>query len=181
MSVGLVASAQQQEPFATRGLFSASASIGPGFMVDHPLTNIYITGDADFFLEDHISLHGSASWFVGAQQDSTFLKENSRLSFGPVYHWMKGGLDLGLGFMPGVSLTQLEPAGEDGPAAPLKLLPNISLSGSATYYVWKYMHFFANVRYVHAQYAAAPMEPLSLDEFVVTAGLGWQFRMWKKS
>lgn len=180
ISACAVANAQQAEPFVARGLVSGAASIGPGFMVDHPLTNIYVTGDANYFLEDRISLQGSAAWYVGAQQDSTFLKENSRVSFGPVYHFTKGGLDVGLGFLPGVSLTQLEPTGQDLPATPLKLLPNVSLSGSVTYYVWKYMHFFANVRYVHAQYTSAAITPLPLDELVVTAGLGWQVRMRKK-
>ena len=70
--------------------------------------------------------------------------------------------------------------GAEATATPLKVLPNVSLTGGVTYCVWKYMHFFANARYVHAQYAAAPTGVLSLDELVVSAGLGWQLRLRKK-
>ena len=65
-------------------------------------------------------------------------------------------------------------------ATPLKVLPNVSLTGGVTYYVWKYMHFFANVRYVHAEYPAGPGGAVPLDELVVTACLGWQVRFWKR-
>ena len=182
VGLSLVASAQHTEPFAARGLVSGSASIAPGFMRNAPLTNTYLTGDLNYFLEDRISLCGSGAWFVGGQEQGTILKQNSRLSFGPVYHWTKGGLDVGLGLMPGVSLTQLDPmyGGAEATATPLKVLPNVSLTGGVTYYVWKYMHFFANARYAHAQYAAAPTGALSLDELVVSAGLGWQLRLRKK-
>lgn len=180
IALSSVVCAQINEPFATRGLVSAAASIGPGFMLDQPITNIYVTGDWNIFIEDRISLRGQGSWFIDAQQDSSLLKQNSQLSFGPFYHWAKGRLDISAGLMPGVSLTQLNVPMMSETAAPLKVLPNISVSGGATYYVWKYLHFFANVRYVHAEYTGATTGSLPLDEIIVTGGLGWQVRLFAR-
>lgn len=182
LALGLcIAGVAQEQPFAARGLYLSTASIGPGFMLNEPLTNIYVTGDARYFLEDRITLDGSLAWFVGSQQDSSMLLQNSRLSFGPAYHWAKGRMDLGLGFLPGVSFAQVDGEAPDAAALPLKALPHLSLNGSATYYVWKYMHFFANVRYVHAEYPTGPGGSVPLNELVVTAGLGWQVRFWKRA
>jgi hypothetical protein len=177
LALSTIAFAQTNAPFASRGLVSAAASIGPGLMLDRPTTNIYVTGDWNLFIEDRISLRGQGSWFIDAQQDSSLLKQNSQLSFGPFYHWVKGRSDLSAGLMPGISLTQLRTPVMSESMAPLKLLPNISISGGVTYYVWKYLHFFVNVRYIHAEYVGTATGSLPLDEVVVTAGLGWQVRL----
>ncbi|MBP6390422.1 MAG: hypothetical protein KA175_08230 [Flavobacteriales bacterium] len=179
VGMGLLVFAQRAEPFASRGLLTASASIGPGYMLHLPVANIYVTGDVHYFLDDHISLCGAAAWYVDAQEDDAPLKQNSRVSFGPHYHLTRGRADLALGFMPGVSLTQLEPTASETGRTPLKVLPNATFSGKATLYVWKYLHFFVNVGYSHAQYPNASEGPLALNEVLLTGGLGWQLRMFK--
>lgn len=172
-----LAAAQGTGAFASRGLFTASASIGPGFMLQQPRTNIYVAGDWNYFLEDRISLSGYGAWFIDQQQDNARLVQNSQLSFGPVYHWSRGRADIGLGFMPGVSFARLRSPGSAEDPAPTKAIPHVSLSGKATYYVWRYLHFFANVRYVHARFSGDPGGSYPLDEIIVTGGLGWQVRL----
>ena len=177
--VALPTFAQTQQPFAHRGLLSAAATIAPGWMLDQALTNIYVTGGFHLFLEDHVSLRGLAAWYIDEQQRSPLLDQNSRISFGPYYHFTFGRADVALGFEPGVSFAQLrEPAGSDlSGSTPVRVVPNTALGASCTYYVWKYLHFFVEAHYLRSRYAGSSAGTLDLDELQAMAGLGWQVKV----
>ncbi|MFT5779725.1 MAG: hypothetical protein ACI837_002684, partial [Crocinitomicaceae bacterium] len=41
-------------------------------------------------------------------------------------------------------------------------------------YVWKYFHFFANATYVRSKVSGVSFGPHQTDEFMFSAGLGFQ-------
>jgi hypothetical protein len=168
--------AQAEQPFPRAGLLKFTATICPALLIDAGTTNIHVGGGAEYFAEDRISFKGETFWFLDGQQKDAPLQQNSQLSFGPQFHHMTGRLDLSAGFAPGLSLSRPNTTAEVA-APPLKLLPNVSISGGVTFYVWDYMHFFLNARYVHARYTSMPAGPVALDELVLYGGLGWQFRL----
>lgn len=163
-------SAQEDGP--RKGLLLGSGAISPGFMVQRPMTNIYVSGHLEYFLEEAVSIRGRGAWYVDAQQEPALLRENSQLSFGPWFHTGKGRLDLHAGLEPGISFTSLTDA-----QRPLRVLPTLDAGAGVTWYVWDHFHFFAQVRYHRARYPGLPEGELPLDEVVVAGGLGFQFRV----
>jgi len=173
------AQSQSAGPFVQRGLLSADASLGPGVMLGHSLSNSYVTGGLELFLEDRVSFRGYAAWFIDREDEAAILSQNSRLSWGPYFHLVRQNVDLALGFEPGLSLTRLAIRSDTLDTPDPKVLPNMSISGSATLYVSRHFHFFANVRYVYARYPGTPTGPIGLDELVFTGGLGWQMQIFR--
>lgn len=176
----LVCPAQEQTPYIGGGLLRGSAAISPGFLLNAPVTNIYVNGKVEYFVEERISFRGEGFWYVDSQQDDSPIARNSQLAFGPFYHWVHGRLDLALGMEAGISLAQ--------PAIPviatydpdlLRVLPNVAACAGLTFAVWDYFHFFLDARYVHARYTGSNAGTIPLDEVIVSGGLGWQLRLKK--
>ncbi len=161
-----------QDDGTRKGLLLGSGGISPGFMMQRPLTNIYVSGHLEYFLEEAVSFRGRGAWYVDAQQEPALLRENSQISFGPWLHTGKGRLDLHAGLEPGISFTSLVDA-----RGRVHVLPTIDVGAGVTWYVWDYFHFFAQLRYHRARYPGLPDGALPLDELVVAGGLGFQFRV----
>lgn len=166
--------AQDEAPVAEPMLVRGSVAISPGFMTQRPLTNIYVVGKLEVFADERISWRGEGLWYIGNQQDSPLLEQNSQITFGPFVHFTHKRLDFALGIEPGVALTRpgmdstfLEPA-------PLRVIPNMALCGGLTFAVWDYFQFFIDARYTHANYTGPYSNLIPLDEVVLGAGLGWQ-------
>jgi hypothetical protein len=176
MGLGLPLMAQEGPPSVGSGLLRGAAAICPGFLLDGGTENLYINGRLEYFADDRVSFRGEGYRYIDSQQQPAPLVQNSQFAFGPFLHHVHGRLDLAAGFEAGLSLAQPALVSAQGLAdpAPLRAVPNASLCGSLAFNVWTYMHFFADVRYVHARYNGAPGGPIALDEVMVMAGLGFQ-------
>lgn len=173
--VGVASAAQ--EPMERAGLLLGSATIAPGLMVQHEITNIYLIGDLAYFVENDLSFRGRGTWYMDAQQDPALLAANSRISFGPWFHTGRGRLDLHAGFEPGVAFARPALPTIGLQEYPLRALPSIGAGAGITWYVWDYFHFFFNARYERIRYPGAPGGTLVLDESVLAGGLGLQFKV----
>ncbi|HMN05216.1 MAG TPA: hypothetical protein PKD45_05775 [Flavobacteriales bacterium] len=171
--------AQDTAYYRGAGLLRASGAISPGFMLDAPVTNIYVNGKLEYFVEDRISFRGEAFWYIDSQQATPLMEQNSQLAFGPFLHFGNGRADLATGFEAGLSLAK--PAHPEGQPVtdPLRAIPSISLCAGLTYTIWDYFHFFVDARYVHARYTGAYTGTIRLDEVILGGGLGWQLRLRK--
>ena len=181
--VALAAHAQEDVPVAEPLLVRGSIAISPGFMLQQPVTNIYLVGKLEVFADKKISLRGEGLWYLGNQQDAPLLKQNSQITFGPFVHFTHKRLDVALGIEPGVALTQPYMDSTYAEQAPLRAIPNMALCAGLTFAVWDYFQFFIDARYVHANYTGAYSSTIPLDEMIIGAGLGWQVpvkRLFKK-
>jgi hypothetical protein len=175
----LTAACMAQEPLPRKGLLLGSGAIAPGFMLQQPITNIYVVGRLEYFLEERVSIRGRAAWYVDAQQEYPLLAQNSQLSFGPYFHWGSHRLDVHVGLEPGISFTQPTPPMIGLGETPLRVLPTAALGAGVTWYVWDHFHFFLEARQHLASYQGMRGGPLALHELVLSGGLGFQLRAGK--
>ncbi|MFI5140977.1 MAG: hypothetical protein ACHQII_01360 [Bacteroidia bacterium] len=177
--------AQKDSAYRYPGMLKGTATITPGFMLNTNQTNIYINGDLEYFADDKISIRGDAFWMVGSQQKEALLQQNSSIFFGALYHVHKNRFDYFIGLQPGLSITKPNSTSmlvslNANADYNYKLLPNFSPVTGITFYVSDYFNFFLNVRYVYARYYGYQSSSLNLDEFRISAGLGFQIHTRKK-
>src|ERR1035437_8544222 len=182
--------AQNDSDFITAGLLKGTATISPAFMLNHPIENIYINGELEYFTESRISFRGDVYWFLNSQQKPALLNQNSFIVSGALYHFPKNNFDYFIGFQPGVSLVQPNVVYvHAGPGTlinwvdlpdPTKVCPTISAITGITYYVGDYFNFFLNVRYTKARYFGYYNGVLNLDQLIVSGGLGFNIRTKKQ-
>lgn len=176
-----IVKAQDNDPFVRKGLLKATATISPGFMLNRNITNIYVSGELEYFLENKISVRGDGLWYRDSQQDIPFLKQNSMVFFGALYHFSKNKHDVFIGIQPGAILSQPNVLDTSLVNYPAQINPGISIIAGYTFYVWDYCNFFLNARYLNTKYVGTSKGPIHLDEIILSAGLGFQLHTRKKS
>jgi len=182
--------AQDSNPFIAQGLLKGTATISPAFMLNHPIENIYINGELEYFTEKNISVRGDSYWFLSSQQKPSLLNQNSFIVAGALYHFPKKNFDYFIGFQPGVSLVQPYVVYvHAGPGTLInwvdipdqtKVCPTISAITGITYYVGDYFNFFLNVRYTKSRYFGYDSGELNLDQLILSGGLGFNIQTKKK-
>ncbi len=171
---------QETDNFVRKGLLKATATISPSFMINRNINNIYVSGELEYFLENKISVRGDGLWYRDSQQDIPFLKENSMIFFGALYHFSKKKHDVFIGIQPAAILSQPNMLDTSLVNYPVQINPGISIIAGYTFYVWDYCNFFLNARYLNHKYVGTSKGPVHLDEIILSAGLGFQLHTRKK-
>lgn len=168
-----------------RGVVRMSGSFSTGTMPKANLKNVYLTGDLEYYINSNISVRSESFLFLNSLDNPTSpLLQNHQLFSGASYHFRPDKpLDLYVGFQPGIAysqtaLTQLEPT--DPSMSEATLNPLISGMAGVNYFATKFFHLYINTRYVSGKHLSNAPEPLSLNEFRITFGLGLNFRAFKK-
>jgi len=169
-----------------KGLLRAQGTISPAWTFSNTNTNIYLQGDLEFFASRRVSIKGDIAYFINTQGGGN-LKQNHSLFFGAQYHFPYKRFDPYIGFHPGVSLIQVQRSNFsvndfDFPigTSKAKIAPTVSVSAGFNFYVWKYFHFLANVKYVHARHPTEWGTNFTLNEIRLAIGLGWNLNLLKK-
>ena len=163
----------QKEIYVRPGLLTATATISPSFMLNRPEVNYYISGYCQGRLDNHFSFRGETHYFVDGAEKVPYLNLSSRTYFGILGHLSKGNFDSHIGFMPGISVMQMN--GDFNTKGELRthVVPSYSANIGVTYYVWKVFNFFANFTYVNSNIRQARGMNGKSDEFMISAGLGF--------
>ena len=174
------------EDIIRKGLVRAQGTISPGWTLKDGNTNLYLQGDLEYFLQDKVSLKGDISYFLDTQGDG-YLKHNHNLFFGAQYHIPYKRLDAYVGLHPGIGLIQTRNenlTNAEGITEPqtsaMKVAPSVSVATGFNFYVWRHIHFMANVKYIHAKHTAEWGETYALDEIRISFGLGWNVNLLKR-
>lgn len=168
-------------------LVRSTLAIVPGYMFKDNLSNVYINGNVEYYLDNVISFRGDGNYMMGStgfSEDSIGLKNNHSLMLGPVFHFQtKGHFDPYVIAQPGLAYTssyrQTYVGGfidEDS-----KIIVNykerISPVGTVglgfNYYFQRFAHLFAETRYVYGTHVSNAPSPISLQELRFTFGLGF--------
>lgn len=178
------ASAQAQEVYLQDGLLKASATITPSDMLASEQNNFYISGFLEYHMTKKTSFRGETFMFVDGKVPEGLRSINGgmRTFFSAQYHWNKNNFDYSLGAGPGLSVMRVLDGDPDWIyiVSPYKTryIPSFIVQTGVSYYVWKYFHFFANVSYVATpathMYNGDNSRINNLDEFMISAGLGFQ-------
>lgn len=171
----------QQEDYIQPGLIKSSLTISPSWMLNKPEANYYLTGFLEGYLTKHVSWRGETNYFIDGRDENPFYKFNSQTSFGVLAHVNKNNLDAHVGFMPGLSINQVN--GDVNAQGKNHFTPTFSINAGATYYMWKFFHVFANATYIHATINGLDREAGldgRADEFMISAGLGFNLNLIRK-
>lgn len=165
----------QNPNYINPGLLSFSATLSPAFMLNRNEVNYYVTGFAEGKLTKNISIRGELNYLLGNSQ-AHFLKQNMRTTLGIQYGFIPvNNLELHVGFSPGFGRMQ-----SNRDLSNIELVPLVQINAGVRYYVWDYFHFFANFNYVHAQMQGLYKTNGMADEFMISAGLGFNLQMLKR-
>jgi hypothetical protein len=169
-----------KKSFRTQGILIPTGTIAPGFMFNHPSTNLYMHGYAEFYWDDIISYRGDVFWHVGAQEANDVLAQNHGLYYGFSVHKTFNRLDLYGGLQPGFCYSQeYIHEGESKFRGTPQFLPSASGIIGMRYFIARNFNYFIEGRYVYAQLPSARLGNMSLQEARLSIGLAFNFRLYK--
>ncbi len=180
----LITIAQNPERFVAKGLCTGKGTLAIGYPTTYSGTNVYISGNLEYYLEDQISFRGGLWIFLGTSGAEDVFTKNSTLFTGFYYHFKtKNNIDPYLGIEPGISWTQLK-APDDPSTEPYpynistyqsSVSPVASITAGINYYATNWAHLFIEAKYVHGIHVS-DIPAVSLNEFKIAFGFG--FNMW---
>lgn len=173
-------SAQIENNSGRIGLIKADLSFMQSFMLQHKSDNIYLGGNLEYFADNYFSVRGDCFWYIDSRQNDKIFKQNYIIAFGALVHLPLGKSDFYAGIQPALSLTQpaVNPEITDK-QYPFRLLPSFTVSAGYTLYFSRCCNFFIGVNYLVSCYRGTKSASISLDEIMVTGGLGFQVGMRK--
>jgi hypothetical protein len=175
-------SAAQKITELRKGCARVQGNLAGGYLFEQKQYTAYVTGDADYFIENRVSLTGSAWYALPLRSKNVMgIRANHAVLGGFNYHFtQKGMFDPYAGITPGLGLVQVNyQSGEAIATSRLLAAPLLSASVGCNVYIGSIFHFFAKVQGVTGQVFKDLPAPGRLDELKVTAGLGFNARLRK--
>lgn len=177
----------QQEIYIQPGLLKSSATIGAGDVLSNPDKTFYITGFAEYFSSEKVSLRGDTYFMIPISDeqivmgDEPLMRGGMRSFFGAFYHFAKGNLDYNVGFQPGLSILDVRNSTPLNESFYSRIAsPGFNLQTGLTFYVWKYFHFYAQLSYVKSNLFGVDKFEHNADELIFSGGLGFQIQTTRK-
>jgi hypothetical protein len=178
--------AQQGETqFIRKHLLRADASIVAGVLFKDNINNVHVNGNLEYYLDTKISVRGDCNYMLGSSgftADSMGLKDNHSVMLGAAYHFHTNThFDPYIILQPGFAYTSSYNArysnGAQDNSKTVYYKPVISPLATAglgfNYYFQRFAHLFLETRYVYGQHLSDAPKPISLQEFRITFGLGF--------
>jgi hypothetical protein len=164
-----------------KGNFRAQGNIAGAYIFQQKTFVPYLTGDMDLFFDNHVALAGSVWVSLPIGKIKSGLKQNHAVFGGINYHPLKKGRwDPYIGLTPGIGLVQAEETnGELVTRTRLSPVPLLSASVGCNYYIGSIFNFFVKAQGVSGQFFKVEHRAIRLDDLRLTAGLGFNFQLWK--
>ena len=100
---------QTKEQYIFKHLIRADASIVSGYMYKDGIRNVHVNGNAEYYIDNKISVRGDATYLLGSSglsKDSVGFRDNHSIGLGLVYHFKtKSHFDPYFIFQPSVAYT----------------------------------------------------------------------------
>lgn len=150
-------------------------------------TNVYIHGTAEYYWDERFSTRGDIYYFLNKSSDPGGMKHNHGFQVGASCHLIKGSnIDPFVGLRAGLNYTQVNPMTlSDGVttaynyAMPAHVDPTWAPVIGCNFYGERIFHFFIEAAYMAGYYRPSFRPQFSIEEFRVSAGLGWNFSFYK--
>lgn len=175
----LVFSQENENQIAEKGLLRAMGIISFGQLTDYEQTNIYLTGNVEYFTNQNITARGDIYYYLNSGQNQ-LLKQNHQLFAGASYHFITNSKFVPyVGFQPGIAITQSNEVtiSRENDVA---ITPLVSGVFGFNYFAAKWFHLFVDGRYISGNYLSNNT-PISLNEFRLSFGLGFNLNVLKKN
>jgi hypothetical protein len=167
--------AQETNQYIHKGLVGTMATLSVGHMPQHSINNVYIQGNAEYYLCDKISWRADGSFFLNNLNGAEVFQDNHNVFSGLSYHFpTKSKVDPYIGFQPGIAFSSSVYYDEEEVKnhSPTVVSPLISSVGGVNVYASQLFHVFAELRYVAGTHSAES-GPQSLTEIRISFGLGF--------
>ncbi|MGZ4035206.1 MAG: hypothetical protein ACXVPU_09010 [Bacteroidia bacterium] len=181
----IISAQQEKVQFIHKHLVRTDASIVAGYMFKSDLSNVHIDGNLEYYLDNKVSIRGSASYMMGSSgltKDSMGLHDFHSIYLGAVFHIpTKGYFDPYFILQPGIGYTssfkatyKSTPSDYTKTATYPGVLSPIATAGFGfNYYFQHFAHLFMETRYVYGNHLSEAPHPISLQELRITFGLGF--------
>lgn len=177
----------ESQQYIHKYLVRVDGSIVPGFMFKDNLSNVYLNGNGEYYLDNKVSMRGDINYMVGStglSNDSIGLKNNHSIMVGPVFHFHTNGhFDPYFIIQPGIAYTSsfrqtymgnvINDANKITTSYKGVLSPLGSLGFGFNYYFQRFAHLFFETRYFYGNHLSDAPSTISLQELRVTFGLGF--------
>ncbi|MEO6883682.1 MAG: outer membrane beta-barrel protein [Bacteroidia bacterium] len=171
--------AQNDSGFVHKGILAGVGTIGVGDMFAHNISNVYITGNLEYYPEKKVSVRGDAYFFLNSLTQNSPLKQNSSIYFGAFYHFpTHSGFDPLIGFQPGIAFAKTTDTAY-GKSDPGSAAPLFSVVTGFNFFGDKWFHIQVNVRYTVGQ-EYDQQSQFNLNELSFNFGLGWNIDLLSK-
>ena len=178
LSISVLAQQDSSKQFIHKGLLRGALTYSVGMMSELTISNIYVTGNLEYYADNKVSIRGDGCFFVSSLNDNRYLKQNHQVFFGACYNFpVKSRLNPFIGFQPGVAISRINFV--YGLSDPGSIGPVASVVTGFNYYAEKWFHVLINVRYVVGQHLDE-VALFSLNEVSFSFGLGWNLDVLKK-
>ncbi|MEX0811692.1 MAG: hypothetical protein WD048_05710 [Chitinophagales bacterium] len=166
-----------QEPYAGKGLLRMQGTLAPAYQPGLKVTNFYLHGDLEYYVEDKISIRADSYIFLGSQQKPAIFDQKIMSFFGAMYHFPHKRIDPFVGIQPGIAISSVNYTSPEGnnTTSDMAISPLISPIAGVNLYVGKVIHFFAVVRYMYGRHMSDAPEAVSMSEINGSFGLGFNF------
>ena len=180
MGLGVNAQSDSATGFVHKGILRAGLTYAVGKMTSFNISNVYLTGNLEYYADNRISVRGDDYYFVNSLNNSKYLKQNSALYFGACYNFpTHSHFNPMIGLQPGVVLNQLNPVTGSGVSNPLTASPLGSIVTGFNYYGERWFHIQLDVRYSMGRHLDED-GLFQLNELSFSFGLGWNLDVLKK-
>jgi len=178
---------QDTERVIRKGLLACKGTLAAGIPTDYEGTNMYVSGNLQYYVEDNISYRGEVWFFLGSDGETNLFKQNSTLFTDFNYHFTtKNNIDPYIGIGPGFSWTELKEPDDINSADssltysnyPSTVSPLASITAGINYYT-KWAHIFVEAKYVQGIHLS-DIPPVSLNELRIVFGFGFNMNTIKK-
>ena len=179
---GLNPNKSEITPYFKPNLIKASATISPGRMLQNKANSIHLSGFLEYVIDKKYSFRGDVFQFIDATYSTKSIIEptfQNKLFFGIFRHFGTNNLKFYSGIQMGTSVITYNQSFLTGNTT--HVAPSFSLKTGASYYVWKYFHFFADFTYVNSTLRGTSIGPHKMDEFIFSAGLGFHLQVKKEN
>lgn len=164
-----------------KGNLRTQGNLAGGYLFAQKAAGAYLVGDFDLFIDERVSITGAGWYGFKMSDNSNGLNRNHAIFSGFNYHFLKKGKwDPFIGLSPGLGIAELQYSDSEGiPQSTVGIAPLISGEIGCNYYVGSIFNLFVKARAVSGQVRGEAPTPARLDEIKISAGLGWNFRLWK--
>lgn len=154
-------------------------------------TNVYAHGTAEYYWDERFSTRGDLYFLLNKSADPGGVKMNHGFQVGVSCHLLKRSMiDPFIGLRTGLNVTQTQPATEAYPISPtvtamvnynppVHIDPTWAPVVGINFYGERVFHFFIEGAYMMGMYRPNIGPQFSLEEFRVSAGLGFNFSFYK--
>jgi hypothetical protein len=173
------AKAQEDEAFSKTYLICARASIGTGSMFHYPVTNVYLSGNVEYFSDELVSFRANVDYLEGSLAGNHFFKNNISSFAGVGMHFTtEEKFDPYIAIQPGAAFITSYYSLPDGGkyTGNPSITPLLSASAGFNYFASRYFHLFLNGQFVYGQHIPQSSERNRLEEIRITFGLGFNIQ-----